>query len=335
MIVMNKKALFLRFFLRWMAVLYMCFSLACIENKEDKHLNKKYEKNVLGSIAYREELTVSGTIDQIATQFIMEKGETYMFSLGFRPTTDNIAEFEQILRNDFNGEIEIFQDGKVHSIIKYHDFDSFVWSPGKDAYGPMYYLEVEHNDTNYSFRPKITAKEACAYSFYIQRVKKSFIKSVKNFFKLKMNDGGSHHTAEISKQGNEKTRIPAIMRRIDMDIEKKGRHIVIVCLHSVIQGEHNFIQEYSLFSDLMENDYDGTIKIYKNDSPYYIIRYDNTNVFEGGLYGWWGEHDAGKDGSREYDFYADEPGTYSFIPEVKSKQNFEFSLSIYYNHKRK
>ena len=96
-----------------------------------------------------------GTIDQIATQFIGKKGETYMFSIGFRPTTDNMAEFEQILRNDFAGEIEIFIEGKPHSIINYNDFDSFMWSPGNDTYSTVYYLTIDSNDTMYSFRPRI------------------------------------------------------------------------------------------------------------------------------------------------------------------------------------
>ena len=333
---MRNKAL--RVLLLGISTLCLCFSMACSGSPNDKYLNKKYEMNSFESNTYRDGLAVSGTIDQVATEFTSNpllKGKTYMFSLGFLPTTYNIAEFEQILRNDFDGEIEILHEGKPYSIINYNDFDSFAWSPGKDAYGPVYYFSVSNSSgVAYSFKPKIRAKEACAYSFNIQRVRRSFGKPVNDLIKSPTKDVRKQNTKKGHEAKNEMINIPAIMRRIDMDIEKDGGYTISLGLRFPMQftidGKRDYIKELSINDKLMKDGYDGTIKVHKNGNPYLIIRYDDNPRSNSGNNRWWGGHDSKTTQIRWYSFYADEPGTYSFIPEMKSNEKFDFSLSINY-----
>jgi len=326
----------LRVLLLGISTLYLFFSMACSGSPNDKYLNNKYEKNSFESNTYRDGLTVSGTIDQVATQFIGKKGETYMFSLGFQPTTDNITEFEQVLRNDFDGEIEIFQEGKLHSIIKYNEFNSFTWSPGKDTYGPVYYLIIDdpRYTLNYSFMPKIRAKETCTYSFFLQRVRKSFSGYIAGFFKSKTNDGRKQYIAQNPKPEDDKINVPAVLRRIDMDIEKRGKYAIQIGIQSVNKDECNS-HCLSLLGNLMKSNYDGNIKLYKNGNPYLIMRYEDSSGSGLGLPGKWNYHDIIKDGGSQYSFYVDKPGIYSFIPEMKSFEEFEFSLFIYHSFFRK
>jgi len=170
------------------------------------------------------EMPVSGTIDQVATEFYGVKGKIYMFSLGFQPTTNDISEFEQILRNDFDGEIEIYKNGQPYKTIRYKDFNSFIWHPGDNIYGPEYNFKIEDYSVRYSFRPKIRSNRPYTYSLYIQRI--SFGARLKNLFKLKIQNKREQYADDIKHSAAEKKLdVPVIMERIDINFEKKGAYI--------------------------------------------------------------------------------------------------------------
>lgn len=323
---MKNITLKLKVLLKMIFVLCLGFSMACGKQFEErqKQLNKKYEANSFESNTYKDGLTVSGTVEQVSTEFIRKKGETYMLFFGFRPTTDNIVEFEQILMNDFDGEIEIFQKGKPYFIINYHDYDAFTWSPSRDTYGPAYYLIIDSNDTNYSFKPKIRAKDAYTYSFSLKRIKTNNVRK--------------HNTTKNPNPENETINVPVVMNRIDMELENKGRHIFTFGLHFPTifdsDGKRAYTKEPAIFDDIIQNEYDGSIKVYKNGKPYLVMRFDDV-VNGSGWSGWWGGHDDESGHVKTYNFFIGEPSIYSFIPEIVSKSNFEFSLSINYVHVRK
>lgn len=175
-----------------MLALSMSCREACQTSPGERYLNEKYlsSPGVNPFAGDKGEMPIFGTIDQIATEFVGQKGKTYMFSLGFQPTTENISEFEKILRDDFDGEIEIYTNGRPYRTIRYKDFDSFVWHPGKDAYGPVYNFKIESSDIRYSFRPRIRSNKAYTYSFYLNRVRKSFNERFNDFFKLQTQNVG-------------------------------------------------------------------------------------------------------------------------------------------------
>jgi|GEM_PF-4397707 len=297
----------------FVALLCLCFLAGCVENEKDKLLNEKYEKNSLESFTYKEGMTVAGTIDQLATE--IEKEGVYMIHLGFHPTTDNIADFEQMLRNDFDGEIEIFsRDGfmKPYCTISYHDFASFAWSPLKDTYGPVYYFEAKspgRYSRGYSFRPKIRSNVAHTYSLYLQRVKSKA--AIQNNSKKNIRKEGNVAS------GKELT-IPARIARFDIKFEKGGRYIFYIGLRPTTGPT---VKDYMDFTDVMLGDYDGHTEIYKDSEPYHLIRYDGSKTFGSGK-AWSGHYKA-----RGYHFNIDKPDMYSFIPEMKSKNEFEFSIS--------
>ena len=320
----------LKFSLNGLTALCLCFAMAC-SLPNDKRLNKKYESNDLNSITYKEGMTVSGTLYRIATE--IEKKGTYMIHLGFHPATADISDFEQILRNDFDGEIEIFsRDGRPYQTIRYQDFVSFAWSPGKDAYGPVYYFYAESPgpySSGYMFSTKIRSNEAYVCSFYLQRVKKSFLENLSSFFKSETQINTRQYMAKnknpILKEG-EINVLPT--ERFDISFEKKGNYIIRIVLRPTTEDS------YSDFAKLTWNDFDGIIEIRKNGNPYIVIHYDDTktsgsslSLIESSAYS---EKSSWRNAyiSKSYQFNIDEPGIYSIIPEMKSKKEFKFSISI-------
>jgi len=264
-----------------------------------------------------EEMSVSGTIDQVATEFYGEKGKIYMFSLGFQPTTNDISEFEQILRNDFDGEIEIYTNSKPYKTIRYKDFDSFAWHPGNDVYGPVYNFKIEPGPAGYSikysFRPKIRSNKLYTYSFYLQRV--SFGERLKNLFRLKTQDGQSKRADDTKyyAQGKE-LNIPAKIERIGVKIEKKDVHIMDIALP--LQKEKPWQENSGNYKN-----YDGVIEIYQNGDEYLVMPNRLAKNRISSLY--FMNHTE-----MSHTFFIDKPGIYSFILKMKSKNEFEFSFSV-------
>lgn len=75
-------------------------------------------------------------------------------------------------------------------------------------------------------------------------------------------------------------------------------------------------------------DFDGTVDIYQNGNEYLTIPYDNIKVdgtrYTSSMWSFFGKHT-----SMTHAFLLDEPGIYSFVPKIKSKNEFKFSFSIY------
>jgi len=314
-----------------LAVCLSYLEAACHTCLGDKHLNDEYlaSPGVNPFAGDKGDMPVSGTIDQIATEFIGEKGKTYMFSLGFRPTTQNIFEFEQILRNDFDGEIEIYTDGKPYKTMRYKDFDSFAWHPGKDLYGPVYNFKIEYGayTTSYSFRPKIRSDKPYTYSFYIQRIRKSFVERLSNLFNSKTHDEKRQHTDDTKHSvAGKELNIPATIERVDINIEKKGVYVMRVGLP---WPTDDVVASYN--DPWIYKNFDGDVDVYQNSNEYLVVPYDNIEndgtkyiryITSLSLF-------CGNHMSMPQSFFIDKPGIYSFIPKIRSKNEFEFSFSIH------
>lgn len=95
--------------------------------------------------AQREErekaLTVPLTLELIGID--LEKKGIYRLQLGFQPGTMPLPAFEQSLRTDYGGEIEVFLDDDLHKRLRYEDHAGFAPTPVGNGYGPVYYFAVD------------------------------------------------------------------------------------------------------------------------------------------------------------------------------------------------
>lgn len=85
--------------------------------------------------------TVPATLGLIG--FDIERDGIYFLQLVFDPKGTPLPAFEQELRNNLGGEIEIVVNGDPFKTIRYEDFVGFAPAPVGEGYGPVYAFQVD------------------------------------------------------------------------------------------------------------------------------------------------------------------------------------------------
>jgi hypothetical protein len=195
----------------------------------------------------------------------------------------------------------------------------------------------------YSFRPKIKARESCEYSFYLRHVQKPF-GGKSGFFVPKTRNNRKEYTAKgkNSALAREEPRIPAIVKRVGVNVERKDFYMLDIgfyenVIHELASFKANqggikpsadvITADWNAYTS-MRSDFTGKITVYRDGQPYHrIIQYGESDSFSrhfgiAGIPQFTGYY------ARSYSFNVDELGVYTFIPEMKSEGDFKFSLSI-------
>lgn len=228
-----------------------------------------------------------------------EKKGLYTITLVFQPGEKPLSEFEQELRNDFAGEIEILYRGEHYKTIYYEDFTGFIPAPVGTGYGPTYSVYMERG--NYNFYPRIRGKKPCSYSLAIKRQQQGLGERLKGWLRAEPEET---QTAN-SREPRSELQVPARLERFDLfadvtksygmslGIRKKGREL----------------DDDTYFYRAVRSTSAGTIDILRNDKPLKKINYTDSTAHA--WVGWGTLFDGAY-----YDIFGKEGEVwYSFIPK--------------------
>lgn len=271
--------------------------------------------------AQREErkkaLTVPLTLELIGID--IEKGGIYRLQLGFQPGATPLPAFEQSLRTDCGGEIEVFLDGKLHKRLRYEDHAGFAPTPVGNGYGPVYYVKIDVDffggSRQCDLYPKIRAKKPCSYALAISREHYSLVEKIGNLFRSPIdNDTAAPETPALPRPELE---AQALVERIDILTAKKGSHGFGIGVYKPEKQEDNSQSRLRI-------DFAGITEVWRDGRKYTSIDYDDTI----------GVSYIGHNNSfKGLDYFLEDIdiGWYSFVPKIVSFKEgvfgFEFGRS--------
>ncbi len=295
----------------------------------------------------KKKATVPATLGLIG--FDIERDGIYFLQLVFDPKGTPLPAFEQELRNNLGGEIEIVVNGDPFKTIRYEDFVGFAPAPVGEGYGPVYAFQVDfplfpgHHSEQFNFYPRIRANKPCSYTFCLSRKAESFSEKMQRRFS--------------SAKDGAKTNRPA-NKRDDLNHEAEA---VQVNYYVEIEGNYGCILgiDRTTFTGIDKNDDEGlkkwqeyfkfincgcvgTIKIFAGNNIIQTIDYNNSwssskykervgDTIQGGNYGEY-------KGFYGYSFWFDkEPneGWYGFRPEIFSTRKLVIGIDIRRSYMRK
>lgn len=269
----------------------------------------------------KKNLTVPLTLELIGID--IEKGGIYRLQLGFQPGATPLPAFEQSLRTDYGGEIEIFLNGKLHKRLRYEDHAGFAPTPVGDGYGPVYFFHVDvpfGGSQQCDLYPKIRAKKPGSYALAISREQQSWGEKIKNFFQDSSKEVEHESDQTIIQRSD--LQVLALVECIDIAIEKKGGYGIMVGFHKKEKGK---ILE---FDDRLYKDFSGTIEIFEGDNPYLLISYEDRIAM--GYAGYGAKF-------RGFNYSVDNMniGWYRFVPIFMSDSEEIFGFTVKRSYMRK
>lgn len=286
------------------------------------------QDSTTNTAAQREErkknLTVPLTLELIGID--IEKGGIYRLQLGFQPGATPLPAFEQSLRTDYGGEIEVFLDDKLHKRLRYEDHAGFAPTPVGDGYGPVYYVRIDVDffggSRQCDLYPKIRAKKPCSYALSLSREHYSLMEKIGNLFRPPI---ASHTTApETPAQPRPELEAQALVERIDILTEKKGNHFFTIAFHkptSQIINDIDRVRDEDNFYKKLRNEITGDIEVYKNDKQYMAFDYNSSRSrsWIGNMY-----HIMG------FSYFLEDIDVewYSFKPKIMSSEKRAFAFGF-------
>lgn len=242
----------------------------------------------------------------------MEKGGLYDIILAFQPGNTPLPQFEEELRSNFTGEIEILCDGRPYQTIRYEDFVGFAPAPLGNGYGPVYRVKIDVPafvlDKQYDFYPRIRARTPCGYSFAIARRQ-----GVGAWLQGLFSSPGRQKTAAAPRSD---LQAMAHAERLDILLEIEGRYGFGVGFR---QLEHEKDLRIVDFRETFRK-HKGAIEILQDGNRIKILNY-NSNAYSG----------IGRGvefSGYGYSLYNVQPGWYSFIPKIMSSEMRTFAFDI-------
>ena len=291
--------------------------------------------------------TVPATLGLIG--FDIERDGIYFLQLVFDPKGTPLPAFEQELRNNLGGEIEIVVNGDPFKTIRYEDFVGFAPAPVGEGYGPVYAFQVDfplfpgHHSEQFNFRLRIRANKPCSYTFCLSRKAESFSEKMQRRFSSAKD--GIKTNRPANKKADLNHQAEAV--QVNYYVEIEGNYGCILGIDrttftGIDKNDDEGLKIWREYSRFIDHGCIGTIKIFAGNNIIQTIDYNNSwssskykervgDAIQGSKYGEY-------EGFSGYSFWLDkEPheGWYGFRPEIFSAKKIIIGIDIHRSYMRK
>ena len=295
----------------------------------------------------KKKATVPATLGLIG--FDIERDGIYFLQLVFDPKGTPLPAFEQELRNNLGGEIEIVVNGDPFKTIRYEDFVGFAPAPVGEGYGPVYTFQVDFSlspgfgSAQFNFYPRIRANKPCSYTFCLSRKAESFSEKMQRRF------SGAKDTAKAPGPAKKRDDLnhEAEAVQVNYYVEIEGNYGCILGIDrttftGIDKNDDEGLKIWREYSKFIDRGCVGTIKIFAGNNIIQTIDYNNSwssakykervgDAIQGSKYGKY-------EGFSGYSFWFDkEPneGWYGFRPEIFSTRKLVIGIDIHRSYMRK
>lgn len=273
----------------------------------------------------KKKATVPATLGLIG--FDIEQDGIYFLQLVFDPKGTPLPAFEQELRNNLGGEIEIVVNGDPFKTIRYEDFVGFAPAPVGEGYGPVYAFQVDfplfpgHHSEQFNFRLRIRANKPCSYTFCLSRKAESFSEKMQRRFSS-AKDGVKTHRPS-NKRDDLKHEAKAVQVNYYVEMEDDYGSTI-----GIGRTDLELQEKEVKFREFIYNNCRGIINIFDENNIIQTINFNELNIhsfirFEGIFSG--------------YAFSCKKlhKGWYGFRPEIFSTNKRIIGINIRRSYMRK